>query len=193
MQVYRNNRHVGFGKGVRITLILAVLSGLAMVQSCGPNDFNYGKVRNLIEGNPLRLDAEYVMLSQVQYDCGIQEDLWEPPSHALLPGERGTARVTQKGQGLKFSDDVMLGEKRYPYVQVRGDFNMFVNEITSDHGGADEFQRFVEAKVAVVIQHTCFPIPLPLMGVRKGEFSQDYSPVLEFRYNNGWSIERVVH
>ena len=193
MQVHRNNRYVRFKKSAKMALMLAVLSGFAMVQSCGPNDFNYGKVRNIIESSPVRLDAEYVMLSQAQYDCGVQEDLWDPPAPALLPGEKGTARVTQKGQALKFSDDVMLGDKRYPYVQIRGDFNLFVNEITSDRGGSDEFQRFVETKLAVVIQHTCFPTPLALMGVRKGQFTQDYSPVLEFRYNNGWSIERVVH
>jgi hypothetical protein len=166
---------------------------LAMLQSCGPNDFNYGKVRNIIEGSPMRLDAEYVMLTQGQYECGLQEELWEAPTHLIVQGQSGTARVTQKGQDLKFSDDVMIGDKRYPYVQIRGDFNLFVNEITNDKAGPDEFTRFVETKVAVVIPHSCFPTPLPLMGVRKGQFSQDYSPILEFRYNNGWSIEKVVH
>ena len=193
MQVERNKRHIGFRKMMNAALSLAVLFGLAVVQSCGPNDFNYGKVRNIIESSPMRLDAEYVMLSQAQYDCGVQEDLWEAPNPPLLPGQSGIARLTQKGRDLKFSDDVMLGEKRYPYVQIRGDFSVFVNEITSDRGGSDEFQRFVETKVGASIQHTCFPNPLPIMGVKKGQFSQDYSPVLEFRYNNGWSIERVVH
>jgi hypothetical protein len=173
--------------------MLAVLSGLTMVQSCGPNDFNYGKVGGLIEGNPMHLDAEYVMLSQAQYDCGSQEDLWEPPSPPLLPGQSGIARLTQKGRDLKFSDDVLLGEKRYPYVQVRGDLSLHNTEITNDKAGPDEFTRFVEAKIGVIIPHSCFPTALPMMGVRKGQFSQDYSPILEFRYNNGWSIERVVH
>jgi len=193
MQALRNNRHLGFKKITGIALRLAFLPGLAMLQSCGANDFNYGKVRNVIEGSPLRLDAEYVMLTQNQYECGLQEELWEPPVHPVMQGQSGTARLTQKGRDLKFSDDVMLGDKRYPYVQIRGDFSLFVNEITSDKGGSDEFQRFVETKVAVVMQHTCFPNPLPLMGVKKGQFTQDYSPILEFRYNNGWTIERVVH
>lgn len=193
MQVSRNNRHLRFLKVARIALRLAVLPALAMVQSCGPNDFNYGKVGNLIEGSPMRLDAEYVMLTQAQYECGLREDLWEPPSHAIVQGQSGTARVTQKGQELKFSDDVMIGDKRYPYVQIRGDFSLHVNEITSDRAGSDEFQRFVETKIGVVIPHSCFTTPLPLMGVRKGQFSQDYSPILEFRYNNGWSIEKIVH
>jgi len=192
MQASRNNRHRRFLK-VGIALRLAVLPGLALLQSCGANDFNYGKVRNIIEGSPLRLDAEYVILTQGQYECGLQEELWEPPSHAIIPGQPGTGRLTQKGRDLKFSDDVMLGDKRYPYVQVRGDFSLFVNEITSDRAGADEFTRFVETKLAVVIPHSCFPNPLPLMGVKKGQFTQDYSPILQFRYNNGWTIESIVH
>lgn len=89
MQVYRNNRHVVFDKFASTILTLTVLSALAMIQSCGPNDFNYGKVRNIIEGSPQRLDAEYVMLTQQQYDCGVQEDLWDPPVPALLPGKKG--------------------------------------------------------------------------------------------------------
>jgi hypothetical protein len=193
MQASRNNRYLRFKRIAGIALRLAFLPALAMLQSCGANDFNYGKVRNIIEGSPLRLDAEYVMLTQQQYECGLQEELWEPPLHPIMQGQSGTARLGQKGRDLKFSDDVMLGDKRYPYVQIRGDFNLFVNEITSDRAGSDEFQRFAETKVAVVIQHTCFPTPLPLMGVKKGQFTQDYSPILEFRYNNGWTIERVVH
>jgi hypothetical protein len=32
-----------------------------------------------------------------------------------------------------------------------------------------------------------------MMGVRKGNFTQDYPPVLFFRYNNGWYIDKIVH
>jgi hypothetical protein len=173
---------------------MVILAALLALQGCGPNDFNYGKVRNIIEGSPLRLDAEYVWLTQAQYDCGVQEDLWVTPTQPIgLPGQTATARVTAKGQQLKFSDDVMLGDKRYPYVQIRGDFSLYVNEITNDKAGKDEFTRFVETKLAAIVNHSCFPNPLPIMGVRKGQFTQDYSPILEFRYNNGWAIEKVVH
>jgi hypothetical protein len=39
----------------------------------------------------------------------------------------------------------------------------------------------------------CFPNPLPIMGLRKGQFTEDYLPVLQFRYDNGWQLEKFVH
>jgi len=172
-------------------------SGAALVillTGCSSSDFNYGKVRGIIEGSPLRLDAEYVMLSQREYMCGIQEDLWDTPTTPIgLAGQTGVARLTQKGRDLKFSDDVSIGDMRYPYVQVRGDLSISVTEITSDRDGPEQFTKLVETKMGVNIPNTCFPNPLPIMGVRKGKFTQDYSPVLFFRYNNGWSIDRVFH
>jgi hypothetical protein len=191
MQLLRNNRPISQGK----LLILTAVLGLAMAcAGCGPNDFNYGKVRGIIEGSPLHLDAEYVMLTQDQFKCGIAEDLWDPPDRTInLPGQTAISHVQQKGRDLKFSDDVSIGDKRYPYVQIRGDFSMSANEIVSDKDGPEENTRLVESKLAVNIQHACFHDPLPLMGVRKGQFTQDYLPVLFFRYNNGWQIDHVAH
>jgi hypothetical protein len=178
----------------RLWQILAISAALTILSGCGPNDFNYGKVRNIIEGSPQRLDAEYVMLSAAQFECGVQEELWGPSSVPVgMAGATGTARVLPKGNQLKFSDDVMVGEKRYPYVQVRGDFSLAAIDITNDKSGGDEFSRFVDAKIGVIISHTCFKEPLQIMGVRKGQFTQDYSPVLLFKYNNGWALDSFVH
>jgi len=179
----------------RCVLAVAAVVGFVLAcTGCGASDFNYGKVRNIIEGNPIRLDAEYVILSQQQFDCGVAEDLWYSPNQAVgLPGQTATSRVARKGLDLKFSDDVSIGDKRFPYVQIRGDFNLFVNEIVSDKAGPEENTRLVEVKLAAVIQHSCFHDPLPLMGVHKGQFTQDYLPVLLFRYNNGWQIDKLVH
>jgi hypothetical protein len=47
--------------------------------------------------------------------------------------------------------------------------------------------------MGIIVPHACFPDPLPLMGVRKGNFAQDVSPVLLFRYNNAWTLEGIVH
>ena len=173
----------------------AILAGAALVLTgCGEDSFNYGKVGNLIEGSPMHLDAEYVMLTAQQFECGVQEDLWQPPNHPMIvSGQTATAALTQKGRDLKFSDDVSLGDKRYPYVQIRGDFNMKSMNISSDHAGPQQQTRLVEAKLGVIINHSCFTDPLPVMGVRKGEFTQDYLPVLLFRYDNGWSIDKIVH
>ena len=78
-------------------------------------------------------------------------------------------------------------------ILFTANFSLVVNEITNDKVGPEEFTRLVETKVAAIINHSCFPNPLPIMGVRKGQFTQDYSPILLFRYRDGWSIEKVVH
>jgi hypothetical protein len=158
--------------------------------ACGQGDFNYGKVNNIIQGTPMHLDAEYVMLSQGQVDCGVENELWDTPEDSA--GHK-IAHLTQKGRDLKFADDVSIGDMNRPYVQIRGDFNLVANEITSDKAGPDPNTKLVQTKVGVNIQNSCFGDPLPLMGVRKGNFTQDASPVLLFRYDNGWQMDRFVH
>jgi len=163
--------------------------GLALA-GCGAGDFNYGKVRNLIEGTPMHLDAEYVVLNSQQFQCGVENDLWDA---AAGNGERRFAHLTQKARDLKFSDDVSVGDMNRPYAQIRGDFRLAVAEITNDKEGPEQNTRLVQTKVGVVIPHSCFPDPLPIMGVKKGNFTQDSSPVISFHYDNGWQIDRFVH
>lgn len=172
------------------SLAKAAIAVSVLYGGCGAGDFNYGKVKNIIEGSPMHLDAEYVILTPGQLDCGVQEELWDPPSPS---GRWSVARLTQKGRSLKFADDVSVGEMRSPYVQIRGDINLAVAEITSDHDGTEPQTKLVEAKVGAVIQDACFQSPLPIMGVRKGNFTENYSPILLFRYNNGWQLERFQH
>lgn len=180
-----------FGFSTVAGCVIALALSLA---GCGEGDFNYGKVGHLVEGSPVRLDAEYVVLNNDQVNCGVQEDLWDaPPPLKGIPGERATARLTDKGRGLKFSDDVNIGEMRNPYVQVRGDFNLQAIDIMSDRNGPEPGTKLVDIKIGVKIDHTCFPNPVPMMGVHKGNFTQDYAPVLQFRFNNGWEFEKFVH
>src|SRR6202046_2122617 len=175
--------------------VAVLAAGLALVSAgCGQGDFNYGKVGHLVEGSPIRLDAEYVILNQGQVDCGVQEELWEaPPPLRGIVGERVSAHLTDKGRSLKFSDDVTLGEMRQPYAQVRGDFNLQAIDIQSDRDGPQPGTKLVDIKIGVKIDHSCFPNPVLMMGVRKGNFSQDYQPVLMFRFDNGWEFEKFVH
>jgi hypothetical protein len=170
-------------------------AGLALTSAgCGEGDFNWGKVQHIIEGNPFHIDAEYVMLDQGLVDCGVQEDLWDqPPPMKGVPGEHVVARLTDKGRALKFSDDVQIGDMRQPYVQIRGDFNLLALDIKSDRNGPDPNSKLVEVRLGVKIDHTCFPNPLLVMGVRKGNFTQDYNPVLLFRYDNAWQLDRIMH
>jgi hypothetical protein len=169
-------------------LKLLIPGSLLLLTGCGQSGgANWAQ---LIQSAPVHLDAEYVVLTQKQVDCGAKEDLWDPPATG---GARSTARLTQKGRDLKFSDDVSIGDMKFPYVQVRGDFTLSA-EIQSDREGPDPQTRLVEAKLGVPIQHSCFPNPLPMMGVRKGNFSQDDSPqVLLRNVNNVWSFDRIQH
>jgi hypothetical protein len=169
------------------------LSGVSLLlAACGAGDFNYGKVRHIIEDTSLRLDAEYVMLTPSQLECGVEEDLWDAPVDAGQRDHR-VAHLKQLARDLKFADDVSVGDMGKPYAQIRGDFNLNVADIVSDKDGPEEGTRLVIAHVGIAIPHQCFSDPLPLMGVRKGNFTQDVPPVLLFRYVNNWTLERIVH
>jgi hypothetical protein len=169
------------------------LTGVSLIfAACGVGDFNYGKVHNIIEGTPMRLDAEYVMLTPSQLDCGVEEDLWDAPVEAGQRDHR-VSHLKQSGRDLKFADDVSVGDMGKPYVQIRGEFNLNVADIVNDKDGPEPGTRLVISHIGITIPHKCFNDPLPLMGVRKGNFTQDVPPVLFFRYVNGWTIERIVH
>jgi hypothetical protein len=177
--------------GFTLMLAAAPVALFGVLAGCGsPSDFNYGKVANILQANPVRLDAEYVMLSQPEFDCGVQNDLWEPPA---LNGSRSIARLTQKGRDLKFSDDVSVGDMRKPYVQIRGDFSLGAVDVSADHNGPEPGTKLVDAKVGAILQHACFPNPLLIMGVRKGNFTQDFPPVLLFRLRDNWLLDSIVH
>jgi hypothetical protein len=173
----------------RVLLILIVCLVLGSV-GCNFGGFDDNKAVLAIEGTPVRLDAEYVMLTPQQVECGVQNDLWEQP---VQTGKLGTGRLTAAGRELKFSDDVSIGDLRSPYVQIRGEFPMKYFEAPTVRDGRDPDQKLADSKVGVIIQHTCFPNPLPMMGVKKGKFVQDTGPIFVFRNNNGWVLDSVLH
>jgi hypothetical protein len=152
---------------------------------------------NLLGTAPVHLDAEQVMLTSLQVECGVQNDLWEQPAAANVPGavEHSIARLLPAGRALHFDDDVIVSEPGYrqPYVQIRGDFMLQLAEGPTIRGeGSDG--RLVEGKLLVIVPHMCFPDSLPVLGVRKGRFSEDAPPVMEFRLqNDGWHFTKLVH
>lgn len=162
---------------------------------CVQKEFQDVKAQNIIASAPIHLDAEWVSLSYGQVECGVQYDLWDPPSTPLAQGERTTARLEQAGRDLHFDDDVVVSEAGYrsPYAQVRGDFTLqLADGPTIREDGSDG--RLVEGKLMVVIPQTCFSDPLPVMGVRKGRFSQDALPVMQFRLlQDGWHFTKLIH
>jgi hypothetical protein len=103
--------------------------------------------------------------------------------------------LTAKGRALKFDDDVAASDPdyRFPHVQVRGDFQLTTLEATTIKEGPEKDTKLVEARVGARIDHSCFPTPMPVMGLKKGNFTPDAAPVFLLRNDNGWRVEKVVH
>jgi hypothetical protein len=151
----------------------------------------------MIADHPIHLDAEQVMLTGQQVACGIQEDLWQqpPPNEGDRAVTQTVARLLPAGRALNFDDDVIIGEAGYvrPYVQVRGDFPTTLGD-GPDVREPEQDVRMVTGKLMISIPHMCFPDPLPVMGVRKGKFSEDTLPTMRFELrNDGWHYDKLVH
>lgn len=181
----------------------SVVAGLALACcGCTQTDFPPEKAQGLLQLHPIHLDAEEVTLTQAQVDCGTQSDLWEPPAQQANNGGFSNfsaltvAHLNTQARELRFDDDVILSEpgQRSPYVQIRGDFPVTLADdgiVIHDDG---QYGKKVEGKVLVTINHACFTDPLPLMGVRKGKFSQDAPVVLHYSLeNDGWHFDKLTH
>jgi hypothetical protein len=164
---------------------------------CVQKEFQQEKAQNLLSAAPIHLDAEQVMLTNQEVECGVQNDLWEAPTTSNTPGSRDNsiARLLPAGKALHFDDDVIVAEPgfRSPYVQIRGDFMLqLAGGPTIREEGSDG--RLVEGKLYVTIPHMCFPDGLPVLGVRKGKFSEDALPVVEYSLeNDGWHFKKLAH
>jgi hypothetical protein len=168
----------------------------AVLCGCKPSsEFNEDTARGAIEADKMKLEGEQVTLSDSQIQCGVQSELWDPPT-SLSP-DHTTAHLTSKARDLKFNDDVIIKDpsSRVAYVQVRGEFPLQTDSVVSMKDGEDKSAKIVEARASIKIDNACFPSPLPLMGVRHGNFSAD-SPVvfhIHFDENNGWHVDKLIH
>lgn len=175
------------------SLAAAVVGFSIAMSGCGSKeDFDGGRAKGILESTPFSLEGEQVTLTSMQVECGAQEDLWERPNQ--FSAERSTARLDQKGRDLKFNDDVSIEPNRLPYVQVRGAVSLQVDDVSNIRDGGENGTKMVDVKVGVKIQHTCFPNPLPIMGVKKGNFQPDTPVSFLFRlHDDGWHAEKLVH
>ena len=171
---------------------LGIVAGLTVLCcACTHNDFGPGTAQALVAQKPRRLDAEQLILNHGQVDCGVREQLWDPPAEL---GSRTLARLTERGRALKFDDDVVVAEAghRLPYVQVRGDFPLTMPEAPDIKDQGDV--KVAVGKVSAMVDHNCFPDPVPVMGVRRGNFAEDAAPVVHFeKVQDGWAYAGLVH
>ena len=163
--------------------ICFVLSG------CSDGTFGDGEAQQILTEGTKALDGEQVVLTGEQLACGEREDLWRIE---LQQTDRSLGRLTEKARALGFDDDVRIGEQPQPYTQLRGQFSIQVLRIESIRDESAKV-KIVDAKVAVTINHSCFNRPLPLMGVKKGKFTQDVAPRFQLALNGQWEYDRLLH
>ena len=179
----------------RAALSVAVCLAVILCGCKPSSEFNEDTAKGAIEAAKMKLEGEQVTLSDSQIQCGVQSELWDPPT-SLSP-DHTTAHLTSKARDLKFNDDVIIKDpsSRVAYVQVRGEFSLQADSIVAIKDGEDKNAKVVEAKASIKIDNPCFQGALPLMGVRHGNFSAD-SPVvfhIHFDENNGWHVDKLVH
>ena len=169
---------------------LVVFLGALTFTGCGDKDFDDVVAEVRVEAQPIKLDGEQVVLTEVQIDCGVQNDLWEAPSGT---GDHKVARLLAKGRDLKFFDDVMVTDSG-GNVQMRGDVQVDL-VAPFQIRDAEQGVKLVTGKVYAMLKHTCFNgQPLPMMGVRKGQFDANAPVQLRYVQDRGdWQFDRIIH
>src|SRR5271168_4541680 len=128
-------------RNLLISIAILAILGLS---GCGTPGFDGGAVKGMLEGTPLELSNEQVMLSDVQLNCGARDELWDPPNGNV-------ARLTQKGRDLHFTDDIRLNDPEIPqpYTQVNGSFSVQVADVSkiSDTDGG----KLADVKLGIII------------------------------------------
>jgi len=168
---------------------LIVILGVLVCTGCD-RDFDDGLAMVRLNQQPVKLDGEQVVLNDSQVECGVRQELWEAP---VPSGDRRVARLLQAARDLKFFDDVMVEQSGLGSAQIRGDITL---ELIPPLQTKDTEQgvKIVTGKVGAVIKHTCFASSLPIMGVRKGEFSADAPVQVRFvQEGKDWMFDRLVH
>jgi hypothetical protein len=176
-------------------LLLSAVGGLwlALYGCGGKSEFDENIAKDILEANPVNLDGEQVTITQMQLDCGVQSELWDAP--AAVSQGRSTARLTSKGRDLNFGDDPAIEPSFHqPYAQIRGAFSLQVDDVSGVRDGEAAGTKLVDAKAGIKLQNACFPGPLPIMGVKHGNFHEDTPVSFQFhKSDDGWHLDKLVH
>jgi hypothetical protein len=154
---------------------------------CSAPSFDSDAVKGMLENTPLELSNEQVAINESQMDCGVRDELWDPPNGNM-------ARLTQKGRELKFTDDIRLNDPEIhaPYTQVNGKFSVQVADVSRirDTDGG----KLADVRLGIMISQECFTSPLPLMGIRRGKFSPDAAVVFRFKGSDKeFTFDKLMH
>jgi hypothetical protein len=170
----------------RLAAIVAVLA-MSLLTGCADAPFDIEAAHSTIESQPLALSGEHVVLNGEQIACGARKGLW------TVSEDIGLARLSAEGQAL-FGDDVRLRGKDTPggTTPLRGTFPIKVFSIESLKDNAIGV-KIAEARVGVVLAHSCFPDPIPLLGIYRGNFSDEAAPRLRLEEAQGWAAVAVLH
>ena len=166
-----------------------IVSLMLPFTSYSDGEFGEAQARNLLSHGTKQLDGEQVVLQQGQVGCGVREELW---TYQALGESRGLGRLTEKGRALNFADDVQVEADANPFVQVRGQLPIQVSQVVQIRD-ENASTKIVEARVAVKINHPCFGNPLPLMGVRHGQFTANSPARFQLALNETWEYDRILH
>jgi len=172
----------------QITTLL--LSGLILT-GCDSGVFDEGAAQGVVEAAKIPLNGEEVLLTPDQVICGEKKGLWTVDQ---IDGGGAIGRLTAAARALEFGDDVRMGEHKFsgPYVQLHGNFNVKiekVNKMTDENADV----KILDAKMGAVITHECFDKPLPLLGIYRGDFSEENAPRIRLRQHNGWTADQILH
>jgi hypothetical protein len=172
----------------RIFLASTVIATLGLY-GCSTPDFDNDAAKAKLEGTPIAVSSEQVLLNDGQVDCGARTELWDVPNGNV-------ARLEQKGRDLHFTDDVRLNDPEIhaPYIQVSGTFPVQVQNVDRLRDD-DKGHKLVDVRLGIVVAQECFANqPLPLMGIRKGKFTPDAPVVFRFQGSGKeWSLDRLMH
>lgn len=184
--------HSADSRSMKCPLSIAplIVAGL-LLAGCDSGVFDDEAARALIESTKLKLSGEQVMVTPEQILCGQKKGLWIIDQ---TDGGNALGRLEAPGRDLLFGDDVRMGDHKFtnPYVQLRGDFDVKIKKfVKMTEENADV--KVVEAKLGVIVKHECFPEPLPLLGIDRGDFSEEAAPRVRLRQHNGWTTDQVLH
>jgi hypothetical protein len=177
--------------------LIALTTILSIVCSgCSGADLTSSKVKALLEAKPVTGVQAPVQLSKAQFECGVKAELWDPPTS--IPGVPSIARVTDKGEALKFrgrvfapGPDEATRDADARLVQVFGEVAVTVDEVTGILVELDHGTKWAKVKLGAKIQHACFAGPLPFVTYVGEGMKQAPGPVkIGFvQDDKGWHIE----